>query len=142
MSAIVASTVRIQSMADDSIRLTIDIDPAYADLACELFRKRGVPCAIVRLTNESAVAEMQSDIIKTELKEDKKKGGPLARLAGQLCNNPEFIAFANVSTSEEAAESIRIHCNIDSRAQLDHDAEAAKTFHELFRIPFSERTSA
>ena len=64
------------------------------------------------------------------------KGGDLARLAGQLCQNPEFLRFHNFETEAEAAAHIRFACQITSRAELDSIPEAARIFHESFRKPF------
>lgn len=131
MSAIAAASVSLKTMADGTLRITFDVEPTSAQEAFALFGSPGTPAALAALKVGYAA-------VTNEPKEERPKGGTLAKLAGQLCNNPEFIAFVNVSTPEEAAESIRIHCNIDSRSQLDHDEKAAKTFHEIFRIPFAE----
>lgn len=64
------------------------------------------------------------------------KGGPLARLAGRLCQKPEFQRFAKVDSIEAAAAWVRKTCQVDSRAQLDHDDEAAQRFHNLVRRPY------
>lgn len=68
------------------------------------------------------------------------KGGALARLAGQLCQNPDFLRWGRFLSSEQAAEAIRQACGIESRALLDHRPEAARTFHSRFRRPFAERS--
>ena len=132
MSAIIASTVGVKTMADDTLRLTIDIDPRYAGEAFALFGKRGSACAIARLTNEAAVEEMRSE------PEEKPKGGPLAKLAGQICQQEAFQTWLCVESADEAAESIRSMCCIDSRAELDHNEAAANLFHKNIRIPYSE----
>jgi hypothetical protein len=63
----------------------------------------------------------------------KLKGGPLARLAGQLCGNPRFQAFMGASSADQAADYLRTRCRIDSRAELDHDQDAAQRFHQVRR---------
>ena len=135
VGAIIASTVGVKTMADDTLRLTIDIDPRYAGEAFALFGKRGSACAIARLTNEAAVEDMRAEPIAVV--EEKPKGGALARLAGQLCQQQAFIDWLGVSTDQEAAEVIRKDCDIASRAELDHDEFAANYFHKFFRIPYS-----
>lgn len=91
---------------------------------------------------------------------DKPKGGALARLAGQWCRMPQFVEFVqpiydkamggdgsawgDVSPNRDfggdeaayARHCILILCGIKSRAELDHDAEAAEKFHRLIRLPF------
>lgn len=74
-----------------------------------------------------------------------KKGGPLSKSAAQLCENERFQEFLRAgyplppdgmkyaSRSEDAAARIRFACAIQSRAEFDHNPEAAKRFHELMR---------
>lgn len=95
-----------------------------------------------------------------------RKGGELAKLAGQWCRLPEFASFirpiydramggdgssyGDVSPRRDfggdesayARHCILVLCNIDSRAELDHNAEAAEKFHRLIRLPFVEHLSA
>lgn len=68
--------------------------------------------------------------------DEKPKGGELARLAGIFCNNETFQDWCETNSAEEAAEWIRETCQISSRADLDHDEDAAKRFHSLVRLPF------
>ena len=63
-------------------------------------------------------------------------GGPLAQLAGQWCADPAFQRWLFVGSESQAAEKIRAFCKVDSRRLLDHDPEAAKLFHDIFRGPY------
>ena len=138
MSAIIASTVGVKTMADDTLRLTIDIDPRYAGEAFALFGKRGSACAIARLTNEAAVEEMRDEIHDERQPEMvEKKGGELAKLAGIFCNSPDFINWLGAGNGESARSIICDECGIESRRELDHNEIAASNFHRLFREPFS-----
>lgn len=138
MTAIMASTVGVKTMADNTLRLTIDIEPRYAQEAFALFGVRGSACAIARLKNEAAVEAMRE-----EAEDEKPKGGPLAKLAGMWCNSPAFRRWANatqgtmIASPIEAAHWIRTACQVDSRAELDSDKEAADIFHAHIREPFS-----
>lgn len=67
-----------------------------------------------------------------------KKGGDLAKLAGRLCEDPDFLFWADVGDSEAAAQWIRNLCGVSSRAMLDHDLRAAAIFHQEIRKPFRE----
>ncbi|WP_227459297.1 hypothetical protein [Cupriavidus pauculus] len=73
---------------------------------------------------------------------EKRKGGALARLAGQLCNNPEFRRMVAVRTgrpcesADDAKASILERCGVKSRADLDHIPEAEAEFHAGFRLPW------
>ena len=75
------------------------------------------------------------------------KGGPLANLAGRWANEPMFLEWMR-STNEpantplDAAEFIRARCCVESRAQLDHDAEAKARFERHVRGPYSKYRAA
>ena len=75
---------------------------------------------------------------------DKPKGGPLAKLAGMWCNDPEFWKWLetdpdNCAPNEHgAALCLYALCEIESRAELDHDPIAAEKFHRLIRGPYSK----
>ncbi|MNW17753.1 hypothetical protein D3C71_2170540 [compost metagenome] len=59
----------------------------------------------------------------------------------RLCKNPDFLAFCSARSADEAADYIRRVCHVESRAQLDHNPQAANLFHELVRKPFAYRTA-
>ncbi len=70
-----------------------------------------------------------------------KKGGPLAILAGKWCQDPEFWKFLDAnawptSNAADAANHIRQWCGIGSRAELDHNPNAAQLFHAGIRGPY------
>ena len=73
------------------------------------------------------------------------KGAALSRAAAMMCNGAKFQRWVvsrigaapdGVSASQHAAQFIRDACGITSRAQLDHNAQAASLFHEAVRKPF------
>ena len=73
------------------------------------------------------------------------KGGMLAKLAGMLCDQPEFWAFLNrcnanggqvIQNAEDAANFVREVCGVASRAELDHNHYAAERFHMEIRLPY------
>jgi hypothetical protein len=66
----------------------------------------------------------------------KPKGGELSKLAGRWCADEMFRHWLSVDTAEQAADAIRIPCGVTSRAELDHNADAAQKFHRYFREPF------
>lgn len=124
-------------MADGTLRLTVDIEPRHAIEAFTLFGAPGNPCAIARLTNAAAIDQMQEpNSIDDSQVSPEKKGGELARLAGILCQSPDFIGWLGVDSAEEAKGAIYADCRIDSRKELDHDTEAASRFHRIYREPF------
>ncbi len=128
MQAISGTRRAMKEMADGTIRVQIDIDPVCKDQFLALFKSIDMPVAIAPL-----VADFER-----RQPEEKPKGGELARLAGQLCQNPEFLKYGNYESPGEAAADIRFACQIESRAELDHNPEAAAIFHESYRKPFIE----
>lgn len=83
---------------------------------------------------------------------EQPKGGPLAQLAGRWCGDETFRiwlcqtypdvveAIAEASGSkpfaEVVAQAIRAICGVQSRAQLDHDHQAATRFNAAIRHPY------
>lgn len=55
----------------------------------------------------------------------------LAQIAGIICNEPAFWRYVHVTNSIEAAEYVRGHCNVSSRASLDSNEDAASAFRTL-----------
>lgn len=115
-------------------------------------------CALVEIGDDEKPVQAPSAT--------QQKGGALARLAGKWCRMPEFVSFirpiydramggdgssyGDVSPRRDfggdesayARHCILVLCNIDSRAELDHNAEAAEKFHRLIRLPFAEHLRA
>lgn len=142
MSAIPCSSVSMRTMADGTLRLSIDIEPMHAQDAFRLFAAPGTPAAIAALqagyANHDNTAKPGNSVI------EKPKGGPLSKLAGMWCNDPEFWQWLETDplnachSASGAASCVRDICEIESRADLDHDAQAAERFNSLIRGPFSK----
>lgn len=67
----------------------------------------------------------------------------LTRLAGILPTQPLFRAWLEdlahqPITEHDAAEFIRLACQVESRRQLDANPDAARLFHSVVRRPFIE----
>lgn len=80
------------------------------------------------------LVELNDD--ETTVVQEKPKGGPLSQSAAQLCENETFRKFVSFKYGErvdDCAAWLRMHCGIQSRAELDHKPEAAKRFRELMR---------
>ncbi|MBR8114456.1 hypothetical protein KDX10_32965 [Burkholderia cenocepacia] len=67
----------------------------------------------------------------------------LTQLAGTLPRDLVFREFVSTFTphigfvsEEQAAEFIRLVCEVESRAELATNREAARRFHEYLRRPF------
>lgn len=137
MDAISGTRRAMREMVDGTIRVQVDIDPSCRADFLRLFPSIDMPVALAPLV---AGFERQPA-------EEKPKGGELARLAGQLCQNPEFQACVpqcadGLSAEENAAQWIRDVCGVTSRAELDHNPNAATLFHERVRKPFLARRVA
>lgn len=63
--------------------------------------------------------------------ENTLKGGKIAQEAGILCAERSFKEWCGEASDEGAARYVRERCNIDSRAHLDHDQDAARAFKDM-----------
>lgn len=137
MSAIPCASVNLKTMADGTLRISFDIEPMHAQDAFKLFAAPGTPAAIAAL--QVGYAAIPNPV---ELHQIKPKGGALSKLAGMWCGNPEFQAWSGTNSGADARMFILQACEIDSRAELDHDPVAAEKFHRLIRGEFSKYTQA
>lgn len=119
----------MREMADGTIEVKIHIDPAHRKSFMENFGQIDMPIALAPLVADFEQREPEKVEVTT-------KGGPLARLAGMLCNDPEFRLFMGASDSDHAAELIRELVGVKSRAELDSDMDAAAEFHRVIRGPW------
>lgn len=83
--------------------------------------------------------------VRARVPSTERKGAALSRAAAMMCNGAKFQRWVvsrigaapdGVSASQHAAQFVRDACGITSRAQLDHNAQAASLFHEAVRKPF------
>ena len=137
------ASVSVKTMADGTLRITVDIEPRNAQAAFALFGAPGRAMALAALKDGSgAIASPEMGIPIT----DKPKGGEWAKLAGMWCADPDFWNWANsvthggvfrhINTAKSAGEFVRELVEIDTRADLDHDADALARFNDLIRFPF------
>ncbi len=143
MTAVEASSVRVGTMADGTLRLTLDIEPRFAQDAFRLFGSPGTPVALAAL--KPAVPEPEP-----------AKGGVAAKWLGMRCAEPEFqdwlkatepglwrniasrLGAANASLAEYAASMVRDICEVKSRADIDNDPAAMERFQRLIRGPWAK----
>lgn len=139
MSVIEGSSVSVKTMADGTLRLTVDIEPRNAQAAFALFGAPGRALALAALVDGAGAVQ---EPVTGNPATDKPKGGEWAKMAGMWCEDADFRAWANsrystkIHNDVEAAELIRDECGIKSRAELDHDAGALRRFNERIRYPF------
>lgn len=136
MSAIPAASVNMRTLADGTLRLSIDIDPKDAQDAFRLFAAPGTPVAIAALkTGYAAVAEPDSP---------KEPIGPLCKWLVMRCQEPEFWRFLEsevtdgypVKDEKYAGQVVKDFLGIESRREVDTDEAAEKQFHDFVRVPF------
>ncbi len=138
VGAIMASSVNVKTMADGTLRISLDVEPRDARDAFALFGAPGTPVALARMTQAAAVQQSRHE----QAQPQEMKGGALAKLAGIFCGSDDFRLFLahtlNRAPTDVAdpADIIRTTCRIESRAELDHDERAAQIFHTTFRLPY------
>lgn len=97
--------------------------------------------------------EQKAKLEKMAAKRKWPKGGPQSKRAARLCQDEEFVRWVLVRQSKagnpppcnnpppsEIAEWMRGMCDIDTRAQLDHDEAALIRFEENVMKPFLRYT--
>lgn len=87
--------------------------------------------------NPSTTVPVALARIDPNARPERKPGGNLAQRAGILCGEGAFVKFLDqkssipINTVEEAANALRLYCLVASRADLDHNPEAARKFLDL-----------
>jgi hypothetical protein len=129
-----SSSSSARTMADGTLRLTVDIEPRHSQAAFALFGAPGTPMALAALKSAKA--------------EPAPKGGQLAQWVAMRCGEAAFQRWlqdtfpaqwqdAHGDTPAKwAASTVRAVCGIESRAELDNDDAAAVRFHAAIRKPF------
>ena len=82
-----------------------------------------------------AVARLRPEAVQIEPEPEQlappRKSASLAQIAGILCNEGAFRKFIRVETVDQAAEYIRAHCGVSSRANIDGNPDATAAFDAL-----------
>ena len=63
--------------------------------------------------------------------EPTRRTAKLSQIAGILCNEGAFRKFIRAETVDEAADYIRNHCRVSSRANIDGNPDATAAFNTL-----------
>lgn len=58
------------------------------------------------------------------------------------CKEPAFRFFLRAEDEAAAVSSVRSICGVVSRRELDTDPAAARRFHTLIRLPYSQFVAA
>jgi hypothetical protein len=112
MTAIEASSVRVSTLADGTLRLIVDIEPRHANEAFALFGAPGVSMALARLATATEK--------KAQEQPEKPVGGALSKWLGTQCSDPKFQQWLEVGSEKQAADYVRRLCEVSSRALIDH----------------------
>lgn len=138
-----------------SFRVTEAIEALIGDAAgdCEAMELRVVgDLVVIDIVAPPAPAAAPAEVAETppiaeepepietaveEQKPAKRRGGALAQRAGIICGEVGFRTFVakkfqcDIASSEDAAAWLRARCGIESRADLDHEDDAARRFHDI-----------
>lgn len=119
-------------MADGSLRITLEFEPAHAKDAYALFGARGTPLAVAALQVGYAAAK----------EPDKPKPGPLCVLAARWCKEPKFWDWQRTQTEirtitdeDTSASALRAWAGIESRTALD-SPPISEWFEKAVRQPY------
>ena len=102
-AAFLGATARAQTMADGSLRITIDLNPDDAIGAFTAFGSPGSPVAVARIQSEVALEEGRP-------KTDKPAKGPFGEYAQKLVQSGFFKSpdvWEGIGTDEEFLEWVR-----------------------------------
>lgn len=127
MTAIEASSVRVSTLADGTLRLLVDIEPRHANAAFALFGSPGVPMALAALKTP-------------EPEKKRERMGPLCEWAVYRCKEPAFqqwICVSDQASEEWAKTAIKRQCQIESRKELDTNPAAAAAFKTHVMEPYA-----
>lgn len=124
-------------MADGTLRLTLDVEPANAKDAFSLFGSPGTPVAIAALKHGYAA--------KSDEPSQKDPVGHLCKWLVMRCNEPEFWRWleaepcngTDITSEAQASEFVKYYLGIDSRKEIDGNPEREADFHNLIRGPYS-----
>ncbi len=146
MSAIPASSVSLKTMADGTLRISFDIEPAQAQDAFKLFAAPGTQVAIAALKDGYGA---KSDTPVSEPEKPARPREPMGDACYKTvmwCQEPEFWRFLNeeyrfdepVTNTKEAAAAVRYVCAVESRKELDAKPTANERWSRLIRGPYSK----
>ncbi len=126
MTAISATRRQMKEMADGTIRVQVDIDPAFRAAFLQAFPSIDMPIALAPLVRDFERKQ-----------EPKAKGGAGSQWLAMRCTDEAFwdflgrIASVTPKSEAEAAAVVRDYLQVASRAEVDTDPDAKARFDEL-----------
>lgn len=122
--------IKGRKVAQIVVEIPIEAADAFLDAFKAPQSDKSVPVAIARLEPSALKQQLQQSV-----EMERKKGGKLAQQAGILCNEPRFMTFLSETgallPAENAPEYLRRQCGVKTRADLDHDGNAAEVFRTI-----------
>lgn len=155
MSAIEGASVACRTLADGTLRLSIDIEPAMAQAAFQLFGAPGRAVVVAALKDglgaKTAQEAPEAPEAPTPSPEPEKPSlrtamqaqawdslGPMTKAAITLSAAPEFWQWAGVGNSVEAGEWIKRQCDVETRKDLDTYPVKAALFRMAVLQPYQK----
>ena len=136
MSAIEGATVRIKTMADGTLQLTINIEPADAIRAFTLFGAPGTPVALAALKVGHA---LKSDAPA------EPKGGPLSQWLAQRCNEVAFREWVQhasteleIHDSDGASAAVCEAIGVTRKREIDGNEQASLNLKAWIIKPYAD----
>lgn len=140
MTAISGAAMTLRTLADGSVRLTVDFEPKDRKAVMELFGSPGQPVGVAALQAGHAAVREPAPPASTF-----RDLGPICREAIDLCGNDKFLEYigrpamgkpAWKPTPDAAKGYILSQCGVESRKDLDAAEGARELFIEHVRKPF------
>lgn len=151
MSGIIeAASVRVSTLADGTLRLTVDIEPRHAQAAFSLFGAPGVAMALAALKSNAGRPESDAgradDIGQRSTPPTLPAPiGPICKWLVMRCKEQDFRqwlgekgAFYSTPDAEVAAGYVRALCGVTSRKEIDGNDSAEAIFQEHIRGPWAK----
>lgn len=141
MTIIEASSVSVKTMADGTLRVSVDVEPRHAQAAFALFGAPGTPMALAALkTAKEAVPAPTPEPIKEA---PSRPIGPICQWLVMRCKESDFrnwiankVGYRYAMTEQECADAVKKLCGVSSRADIDGNKVAADLFQSLIRGPW------
>lgn len=149
-----ASSVSVKTMADGTLRLSVDIEPRFARAGFGLFGSPGTPMVLGRLKAAGQVEEKPV--------EPQNRMGPLCHWVVMRCKEELFVYFMapiydkamggdgsgwgdvhpfrdfGGDTEKWAAHAVKIICGVKSRKDIDGNEMAETLLNTQIRQPYME----
>lgn len=125
LAAVTGCVTGYKSLRDGTLRIQIDIEPRDVPTFHQTFPENDLHAVVARLSDPRKI----------------EKGGPISNDAGMLCQTQDFQGFVSTKrdqtdafyapTEEMAAVYVRWYCDVESRARLDGNKDAANRYRQI-----------